>query len=105
MFKVTGIAIDDEAAGEARGSATGQMVPPFVRRAVPVTSIVVCEGFDQDFIPSYIDMLAQIVRNYGLRDAITITANGRLVAGARWLAAVRKLGWETVEVAIVDDAP
>jgi hypothetical protein len=77
---------------------------PFVRKVVPIGSIVVGEGFDQDFITSYIDMLAEIVRKYGLRDAITITADGRLVAGARWLAAVMKLGWNTVEVAVVEDA-
>jgi ParB-like chromosome segregation protein Spo0J len=74
---------------------------PFIRDVVAVTSIVATEGFDQDFTTSYIDMLAEIVSKYGLRDAITITADGRLVAGARWFAAIRKLGWDTVEVAIV----
>jgi ParB family chromosome partitioning protein len=78
---------------------------PFARRAVPVTSIVVGEGFDRDLSASYVNMLAEIVSKFGLRDAITITADGRLVAGARWLAAVRQLGWETVEVAVVEGAP
>jgi ParB-like chromosome segregation protein Spo0J len=104
MFDATTIAINDAAAVDVRGSATARLPPPFVRRSVPVTSILVREGFDQDFITSYIDMLAEIVREYGLRDPITITADGRLIAGARWFAAVRKLGWETVEVAVVKDA-
>jgi ParB family chromosome partitioning protein len=80
------------------------LVMPFIRQVVPVKSIIADSGFDQDFSDSYIDMLSSIVCRYGLRDAITITADGRLVAGARWLAAVRQLGWETVEVAVVEDA-
>ena len=74
---------------------------PFIRQVVPVRSIIAARSFDRDFSDSYVDMLSSIVCRYGLRDAITITADGRLVAGARWLAAVRKLGWETVEVAVV----
>jgi ParB family chromosome partitioning protein len=80
-------------------------VSPFARRVVRVASIIVGDGFDSDISTSNIDMLAAIVRRYGLRDAITITSDHRLVAGARWLAAVRKLGWETVEVAVVEGTP
>jgi hypothetical protein len=89
---------------DVRGPVTGRLPSPFVRRSVSVTSILVREGFDQDIITSNIDMLAEIVRQYGLRDPITITADGRLVAGAHWLAAVRKLGWSTVEVVVVSGA-
>jgi hypothetical protein len=104
MFDATAIVTNDAAAVDVRDSATGRLPSPFERRSVPVTSILVPEGFDQDFITSYIDMLTEIIRQYGLRDPITITADGRLVAGARWLAAVRKLEWDTVEVAIVSGA-
>jgi hypothetical protein len=91
---------------EDSGSATTtrKPQPPFSRRIVSVTSIIVAEGFDRDFSTTFINTLSEIVHQYGLRDAITITADGRLVAGARWFAAVRKLGWETVEVAIIDGA-
>ncbi len=71
---------------------------------MPVTSIVATDGFDRDFSVAYIDLLSSIISQYGLRDAITITTDHRLVAGAHWFAAVRKLGWETVEVAIVQGA-
>jgi hypothetical protein len=79
-------------------------VLPFARQVVRVASIIVGEGFESDTGTSNIEMLSAIVRRYGLRDTITITADGRVVAGARWLAAVRQLGWEFVEVAIVEDA-
>jgi ParB-like chromosome segregation protein Spo0J len=89
---------------DVRDYGKGRPPSPFERRAVPVTSILVREGFDQDFSTPYVEMLAAIVRKYGLRDPITITADGRLVAGARWLAVVKELNWDTVEVAIVEDA-
>jgi hypothetical protein len=104
MFNAKAPSTKDEAAVNTDGSATGLAISPFLRRTMPVSSIIVGEDFAQDFTTSYIDMLAEIVSKYGLRDAITITADGRLVAGAHWFSAVRKLGWEMVEVAIVDDA-
>jgi ParB family transcriptional regulator, chromosome partitioning protein len=79
-------------------------VSPFARKLVRVDAITVGEGFERDLRLTNIDMLAAIVQRYGLRDPITITNEHELVAGARWLAAVKKLGWEIVEVAIVDGA-
>lgn len=79
-------------------------LPPYARKIVPIGSILVDADFDHDLSIRYIDLIAAIVCRYGLRDAITITAEGRLIAGARWFAAVRKLGWESVEVAVVEDA-
>ncbi|AHI02822.1 chromosome partitioning protein ParB [Corynebacterium falsenii DSM 44353] len=45
-----------------------------------------------------IEGLAASVQKYGLLQPITITPDGVLVCGARRLAAIKKLGWETVRV-------
>lgn len=42
--------------------------------------------------------LATSIQKYGLLQPITITPDGVLVCGARRLAAIKKLGWETVRV-------
>ncbi len=79
-------------------------IAPFQRQIVPVASIKVDVGFDEKMSHQSVEMLAAIVARYGLRDPITITVDGRLVAGARWFAAVKKLCWENVEVVIVGGA-
>lgn len=45
-----------------------------------------------------IEGLAASIHKYGLLQPITITPDGVLVCGARRLAAIKKLGWETVRV-------
>ncbi|AGJ77191.1 ParB N-terminal domain-containing protein [Cutibacterium avidum] len=45
-----------------------------------------------------LDALAASIQKYGLLQPITITPDGILVCGARRLAAIRKLGWDTVRV-------
>ncbi|MCT1438721.1 ParB N-terminal domain-containing protein, partial [Brachybacterium paraconglomeratum] len=45
-----------------------------------------------------IDALAASIDRDGLLQPITITPDGVLVCGARRLAAIRKLGWRTVNV-------
>ena len=45
-----------------------------------------------------LDTLAASIDRYGLLQPITITPDGVLVCGARRLAAIRKLGWDTVRV-------
>ncbi len=45
-----------------------------------------------------IEGLAASIQKYGLLQPITITPDGVLVCGARRLAAIKKLGWETVRV-------
>ncbi|RIX34587.1 chromosome partitioning protein ParB [Corynebacterium falsenii] len=45
-----------------------------------------------------LDALAASIDKYGLLQPITITPDGILVCGARRLAAIRKLGWDTVRV-------
>jgi hypothetical protein len=80
--------------------------PPQVRRAiVPVDSIIVGETFGRELEDAYVCILAAVVERYQLRDPITVTPNRRLLAGHRWLAAVKKLGWTAVEVIILEVAP
>ena len=45
-----------------------------------------------------LDALAASIHKYGLLQPITITPDGILVCGARRLAAIRRLGWDTVRV-------
>lgn len=45
-----------------------------------------------------VEGLAASIQKYGLLQPITITPDGVLVCGARRLAAIKKLGWETVRV-------
>lgn len=45
-----------------------------------------------------LDTLAASIDRYGLLQPITITPDGVLVCGARRLAAIRQLGWDTVRV-------
>lgn len=45
-----------------------------------------------------IESLAVSIQKYGLLQPITITPDGVLVCGARRLAAIKQLGWETVRV-------
>nr|WP_208390641.1 ParB N-terminal domain-containing protein [Brooklawnia cerclae] len=45
-----------------------------------------------------LDGLAASVQTYGLLQPITITPDGVLVCGARRLAAIKQLGWDTVRV-------
>lgn len=47
--------------------------------------------------------LARSIESVGLLHPIVLTTDGRLVAGARRLAAVKELGWAEVPVRIVDD--
>jgi ParB-like chromosome segregation protein Spo0J len=91
-------------AGNPTTVSEKQSITPFKRLIVSVASIIVDADFDQKTSRASIDMLAAIVAKYGLRDPITITVEGRLVAGARWFAAIKKLGWETVEVVVVGGA-
>jgi ParB-like chromosome segregation protein Spo0J len=74
---------------------------PFARKVMPVGLIGVATEVDQSFSEKYINLLAAIVAKNGLMHPITINVDGRLLAGGHWLAAVKKLGWETVEVIVV----
>jgi ParB-like chromosome segregation protein Spo0J len=49
-----------------------------------------------------IDALAEDIDRRGLINPILITADGLVLDGVRRLAAVRKLGWETIWVRVVE---
>jgi len=77
--------------------------PHNVRRAqVAVSSIIVDDRFGRVHDDSLIE--AEIIQRYGLLYPITVDKDLRLLAGDQWLAAVKKLGWPTVEVLIVETA-
>jgi hypothetical protein len=66
---------------------------------LPLDAIQVGERHRRDM--GDIDGLAASIREIGLLNPITVDENGRLLAGARRLAACKRLGLETVEVKIV----
>jgi hypothetical protein len=72
---------------------------------LPIVDIVVGDRHRQEF--GDIDSLAESIRDLGLLHPIVVTREKRLVAGARRLAAVKKLGRVVVPVRVVgglDDA-
>jgi ParB-like chromosome segregation protein Spo0J len=73
----------------------------FRKEVVKVASIEV-EPADRRYSEGYIDLLSAIISKYGLMQPIITHADGRLLAGAHLLAAVKRLGWETVEVHVVE---
>jgi hypothetical protein len=72
------------------------------RAEVPVDSIIVDDEYGRVRDDANID--AELVERFGLIYPITCDENLRLLAGDQWLAAVKKLGWPTVEVLIVEAA-
>lgn len=61
-----------------------------------VDSIIIGRRHRQDF--GDLDALVESIRRNGLLQPITISPGGHLVCGARRLAAIRQLGWRTVNV-------
>jgi ParB-like chromosome segregation protein Spo0J len=74
---------------------------PFARKTIPVSSIRVRQGADQGIDPQRIDLVADVIARYGLMDPIVTDADGNLLSGPHLFAAVKRLGWETVEVVVV----
>ena len=66
---------------------------------LPINEITVGERHRRDL--GDIAGLAASIRDIGLLNPITVDENGRLLAGARRLAACKLLGLEKVEVRIV----
>ena len=66
---------------------------------LPIEQITVGERHRRDM--GDIDGLARSIAEIGLLNTITVDENGRLLAGARRLAACKRLGLAHVEVRIV----
>src|SRR5262245_17703462 len=69
--------------------------------SLPVEAIDIGNRHRQD--PGDIDALAASIETVGLLQPIAVRPDKRLVAGARRLAAVKQLGWDTVPVRVVED--
>jgi ParB-like chromosome segregation protein Spo0J len=76
-----------------------------MRSQVRVDSIVVDDQFGRYHDASHTEMYAEIIAEFGLQYPITVDKELKLLAGDRWLAAVKKLEWESVEVLIVGTRP
>ena len=61
-----------------------------------VDSIIVGRRHREDL--GDLDPLVESIRRDGLLQPVTITPDGRLICGARRLAAIKRLGWKTVNV-------
>ena len=70
-------------------------------KVVSVDSIQVKNRIRKEF--GDIDSLAEDIRENGLINPVTLTPDGKLLAGERRLRAVKKLGWSTVDARIVED--
>ena len=71
-------------------------------RTVSVRDIKVINRIRQEF--GDIGSLARDIKENGLINPITVTPELKLVAGERRLRAVKSLGWEEVDVRVVEDA-
>jgi ParB-like chromosome segregation protein Spo0J len=74
--------------------------PTAKRAEVSVDSIVVDDAFWN--VRDDADIDAEILKRFGLLYPIIVDRNLTLLAGDPWLMAVKKLGWPTVEVLIVE---
>jgi hypothetical protein len=77
---------------------TPEVLPAPVTRAV--ADIEVGERHRHDL--GDVQSLAQSIAEVGLLHPVVITSDNKLIAGARRLEAVKRLGWQTVPVTVVD---
>lgn len=73
-----------------------------INRVVPVSSIKVANRIRKEF--GDIESLAEDISENGLINPVTLTPDGKLLAGERRLRAVKKLGWSTVDARIVENS-
>lgn len=72
-----------------------------LNKVVPVSSIKVANRIRKEF--GDIESLAEDIKENGLINPVTLTPDGKLLAGERRLRAVKSLGWENVDARIVED--
>lgn len=75
------------------------------RRMVPISDVKVDPSLMRQINQSLVEKLAKMIAAFGLRHPITVTTDLQLVAGAKWFAAARMLGWVNVEVVVVENEP
>ena len=73
-----------------------------INRVVPISSIKVANRIRKEF--GDIDSLAEDIRENGLINPVTLTPDGKLLAGERRLRAVKTLGWNTVDARVVENS-
>jgi ParB family chromosome partitioning protein len=66
---------------------------------MPVADIKVGKRIRKDM--GDIEGLAESIEDIGLLNPISVDEDGRLLAGARRLAACKRLGWKTIPVNVV----
>jgi hypothetical protein len=92
--------------GEQRGHGQARGQTKFRRAVVPVDSMVVGETYGRIFDDDFVDLLAAVLEHdQGLRHTITVTKELEVLAGHQWFAAVQRLGWNEVEVVIIEEEP
>lgn len=72
-----------------------------INRVVPVGSIKVANRIRKEF--GDISSLANDIKENGLLNPVTLTPDGKLLAGERRLRAVQELGWQTVDARVVEN--
>jgi ParB family chromosome partitioning protein len=80
-------------------TAETKATPEATQAVLPIDQIIVGDRTRRNL--GDIAGLATSIAEIGLLHPITVDENGRLLAGARGLAACKRLGLETVEVKIV----
>ena len=50
-----------------------------------------------------ISALMESLKNHGLLNPITVTSTGELIAGHRRLESAKRLGWEYIDVVVLDE--
>ena len=73
-----------------------------INRVVPVGSIKVVNRIRKEF--GDITSLANDIKENGLLNPVTLTPDGKLLAGERRLRAVQQLGWKTVDARVVENS-
>lgn len=72
-----------------------------LNKVVPVGSIKVANRIRKEF--GDIESLAADIKENGLINPVTLTPDGKLLAGERRLRAVKSLGWENVDARVIEN--